>query len=194
VIWGTAAGSGATAADVWAYSTRRLTELDEDNTTIDINGTTLGTATSVGTVNAFANNSMTAAAAAADLTTELQSGLATSAALTTHDAKLGTIANLGSGATVAANLTDIEGQTDDIGTAGVGLTAVGTIVRDVVVEDQGSISLGCSIATLLGVLAGDSATSGGNTTFEEHTGTETRLTSVIVSAGNRTVTITCPSY
>jgi len=38
---------------------------------------------------------------------------------------IGTPSNLGSGATVAANLVDIEGQTDDIGAAGAGLTALG---------------------------------------------------------------------
>lgn len=38
--------------------------------------------------------------------------------------KLGTPSNFGSGATLAANLTDIEAQTDDIGAAGTGLTAV----------------------------------------------------------------------
>lgn len=40
------------------------------------------------------------------------------------ESRLGTPSNLGSGATVAANLSDIEGQTDDIGAAGAGLTAV----------------------------------------------------------------------
>jgi hypothetical protein len=39
-------------------------------------------------------------------------------------ARLGTPSNLGGGATVAANLSDIESQTDDIGAAGAGLTAV----------------------------------------------------------------------
>jgi hypothetical protein len=38
--------------------------------------------------------------------------------------RMGTPANLGSGATVAANLSDIEAQTDDIGVAGAGLTAL----------------------------------------------------------------------
>lgn len=38
--------------------------------------------------------------------------------------KLGTITDLGSGATIGANLVDIEAQTDDIGTAGAGLTAI----------------------------------------------------------------------
>lgn len=38
--------------------------------------------------------------------------------------KIGTPSDLGGGATVAANLADIEAQTDDIGIAGAGLTAV----------------------------------------------------------------------
>lgn len=43
------------------------------------------------------------------------------------ESRLGTPSNLGSGATVAANLVDIESQTDDIGVAGAGLTNIGTI-------------------------------------------------------------------
>lgn len=39
-------------------------------------------------------------------------------------AKIGTPANLGGGATLAGNLSDIESQTDDIGVAGAGLTAL----------------------------------------------------------------------
>ena len=38
--------------------------------------------------------------------------------------RIGTPSNLGSGATVAGNLVDLEAQTDDIGAAGAGLTAV----------------------------------------------------------------------
>ncbi len=41
------------------------------------------------------------------------------------ESRVGTPSDLGSGATVAANLVDIEGQTDDIGVAGAGLTALG---------------------------------------------------------------------
>lgn len=41
------------------------------------------------------------------------------------NAKIGTISNLGSGATIGSNLVDIESQTDDIGVAGAGLTALG---------------------------------------------------------------------
>ena len=40
------------------------------------------------------------------------------------ESRIGTPPNLGTGATVAANLVDIEAQTDDIGIAGAGLTAV----------------------------------------------------------------------
>jgi hypothetical protein len=42
------------------------------------------------------------------------------------ESRLGTPSNLGGGATVAANLSDIEGQTDDIGAAGAGLTSLAT--------------------------------------------------------------------
>jgi hypothetical protein len=71
-------------------------------------------------VGAMAANVMTAAAAAADLTTELQSGLATAAAITSLDSKIGSPA----GASVSADIAAIEAQTDDIGAAGAGLTAV----------------------------------------------------------------------
>ena len=94
-------------------------------------------------VGAMAANVMTAAAAAADLTTELQSGLATAAALDTVDNFLDTeiaailaavdtevaaiITTLGTpaGVSVSADIAAIEAQTDDIGVAGAGLTALG---------------------------------------------------------------------
>ena len=41
------------------------------------------------------------------------------------ETKIGTPANLGGGATIAQNLSDIEAQTDDIGVAGAGLTDLG---------------------------------------------------------------------
>lgn len=46
--------------------------------------------------------------------------------LATLITRLGTPSDLGSGANVAANLADIESQTDDIGAAGAGLTALAT--------------------------------------------------------------------
>src|SRR3990167_3434781 len=39
--------------------------------------------------------------------------------------RIGTVSDLGGGATLAANLSDIEAQTDDIGVAGAGLTEAG---------------------------------------------------------------------
>ena len=41
------------------------------------------------------------------------------------ESRVGTPSDLGGGATLAQNLSDIEGQTDDIGIAGAGLTALG---------------------------------------------------------------------
>lgn len=67
------------------------------------------------TVGAMQSNVMTAAAAAADLTTELQSGLATSSALSTIDGKIDTI---------DTNVDAILVDTTEIGVAGAGLTAL----------------------------------------------------------------------
>lgn len=57
VIFGSAPSSGGgslTAADVWAYATRELTALDEDNTTIDLNNTAVGSV--VGAVGSVTGN------------------------------------------------------------------------------------------------------------------------------------------
>jgi hypothetical protein len=132
--------------------------------------------------------------------------------------RIGTPADLaGGGATLAGNAVDIESQTDDIGAAGAGLTAaddavmtrlgapvgasisadvaaVPTAVRNVVVEDQGSLSLGCVLAIINAYAAGDVSTTTGTSTYEDPSGTETRIVGTVASDGNRTVTITCPSY
>ena len=80
---------------------------------------------------ALAADCITAAKLAADVTTELQSGLATAAALDAVDNFIDTeigaiISTLGTpaGASLAADIAAIEAQTDDIGAAGAGLTAV----------------------------------------------------------------------
>jgi len=162
---------------------------------------------------AMAANVMTAAAAAADLTTELQSGLATSSAVSALDTKLGTPAGASMSADTAAVKSDTAAilvDTAEIGVAGAGLTAVDdavlaaiaalndlstTEVRDLVIEDQGSgVSLGCALAVLLAYASGDIATTGSTTTYEDPSGTETRTTGTVASAGNRTATITCPTY
>jgi hypothetical protein len=91
-------------------------------------------------VGAMAANVMTAAAAAADLTTELQSGLATAAALDAVDNFLDTeiaaiISTLGTpaGASVSADIAAVKAQTAaietdtaEIGAAGAGLTVLAT--------------------------------------------------------------------
>lgn len=94
-----------------------------------------GTAWNSGAIVAatIATNAIDADALATDAITEIQSGLATASALATVQAdtddiqsKIGTPTNLaGGGATLAGNLADIEGQTNDIGVAGAGLTALG---------------------------------------------------------------------
>ena len=56
--------------------------------------------------------------------------------------RIGTPSDLGSGATVAGNLVDIEGQTDDIGAAGAGLTAINlpNQTMDIIGNITGSLS------------------------------------------------------
>lgn len=68
-----------------------------------------------------------------------------------------------------------------------------TDVRGIVVEDQGSVTLGCAMAVMQAMLAGDYTTSGDTVTVEDPSGTETRVSSTL-TGGTRTVTITCPSY
>ncbi len=76
-------GSGTTPVAVWSYGTRILTGLDEDNTTIDIDGSAVGSVTSDVTTDAASRT-----ASKADV-----SALATSSALSTHDGKLDTVDN-----------------------------------------------------------------------------------------------------
>lgn len=66
------------------------------------------------------------------------------------ESRLGTPSNLGGGATVAANLADIEGQTDDIGAAGAGLTAA----DDAVMTRLGA-PVGASLSADLQVVDGN---------------------------------------
>lgn len=154
---------------------------------------------------AMAANVMTAASAAGDLTTELQSGLATSSAVSALDTKIGTPA----GANVSADIAAVEAQTDDIGVAGAGLTAVddavlvaiaalnnlsASQVRDAVSEDQGAVTRGCIEAVLLAYAAGDITTSGSTTTYRDPSNGEVRITGTVSSNGNRAATITCPTY
>lgn len=67
-------------------------------------------------------------------------------------------------------------------------------VRDSVSEDIGNVSRGCIEAVLLSFAAGDISTTGQTTTWRDPSNGEVRITSVVTSNGNRTATITCPTY
>lgn len=68
-------------------------------------------------------------------------------------------------------------------------------IRDLVIEDQGGgVSLGCAIAVVLAYAAGDLTTTGGDSTYEDPSGTETRATGTVSSSGNRAAAISCPTY
>ncbi len=71
------------SAEVWDEGARTLTALDEDSTTIDIDGSAIGSVTAAVTTDAASRT-----ASKADVT-----ALATSSALSTHDAKLDTVDN-----------------------------------------------------------------------------------------------------
>jgi hypothetical protein len=143
----------------------------------------------------FTAGAIDAAALAADAGTEIGTATwaTTTRALTILDEDSTTLdlnaTALGSVAGAVGSVTGNLGGTIN----GLTATAQGHI-RDLVVEDQGSLSLGCVLAAITAAVAGDVATTGGNSTFEEATGAETRVASVVVTAGNRTTTITCPTY
>lgn len=144
--------------------------------------------------------------------------LATAANLATVDTEVGTVltrlgtpSNLGSGATVAANLVDIEGQTDDIGAAGAGLTALGDArlanlnatvssrlaaasyttppsVADILAGViEGAITLKGALRLALAALSGKSTGGGTNSVNYRDTGdTKNRIAATVDSNGNRT--------
>lgn len=118
------------------------------------------------------------------------------------ESRLGTPSNLGSGATVAANLVDIEGQTDDIGVAGAGLTAIPKTgyrlsstgiddILDEIVEGQGSYTLRQASSINLSILAG--VTSDNGATLKSPNGTATRVAATIDANNNRTAMTLTPS-
>lgn len=128
------------------------------------------TIAAVTTVNGLAANTITAAATAADFKTEVTSGLATSSDVTTSTS---------STAAAIAALNDL----------------AATDIRDVVVETQGgTISLGCAIAAVLAYAAGDVTTTATESTYEDPSGSQTRIEGSAPTPGNRTAAVTCPSY
>jgi hypothetical protein len=86
-------------------------------------------------------------------------------------------------------------STFDASTEPVELSTDGVnAIRDLVVEDQGSITLGCVLAVLAAYAAGDVSTTGDDSVFEDASGAETRIEGTAATPGNRGGTITCPSY
>lgn len=75
--------------------------------------------------------------------------------LATILSRVGTPSDLGGGATVAANLVVIEGQTDDIGAAGAGLTALATqaSVDDIPTNAELATALAAADDAMLGAIA-----------------------------------------
>jgi len=142
-------------------------EVIAPTTTLNLSGTTIKTATDVETdtadiqgrlpaalvsgrmdssTGAMAANVMTAAAAAADLTTELQSGLATAASLTTVEGKIDTIDGI------------VDAILDDTGTAGV-VVAAGSKTGYSLTATTG---LGNQTADITGSLSGSVGSVAGN--------------------------------
>lgn len=92
----------------------------------------------------------------------------------TNLTRIGTPANLGSGPTLAQNLSDIEAQTDDIGAAGAGLTAipsVGNVTSAVTVgTNNDKTGYALSAAGVSAVQAGLSTLTAGQVNAEVDTG------------------------
>lgn len=78
------------------------------------------------------------------------------------ESRLGTPSDLGSGATVAANLVDIESQTDDIGVAGAGLTNIN--LPDQTMNITGNITgnLSGSVGSVTGAVGSVTGNVGGD--------------------------------
>lgn len=74
---------------------------------------------------------------------------ALAASLATILSRMGTPSNLGGGATISANLSDIEGQTDDIGVAGAGLTAITNRLPAALVSGRMDASVGAMAADVV---------------------------------------------
>lgn len=120
------------------------------------------------------------------------------------EARMGVPSNLGSGATLSANLVDIEGQTDDIGAAGAGLTAMpaGTLtagertsiaaaLKALVVETEGSYTVGQLLSLALAALAG--VTSDAGATLKTPNGVATRIAATVNASNERTAMTLTPS-
>lgn len=106
------------ATAVWASGTRSLTVLDEDSTTLDLDATIRA---AVGLASANLDTQI------ADIEGKVDD----------LETRLGTPSDLGSGATVAANLVDIEAQTDNLPAIETKIDTIDGIV-DAILADTGT--------------------------------------------------------
>lgn len=154
-----------------------MANVGSPSSVVALSGTTIGTVSAVGasgiTASSLAPDSITAAKVAADVTPEIQSGLATAAALTT----------------VGNNVTSLQAAVAALNN----LSA--SQVGDIIIETQGGgVKLKCAMSAFLAYVAGDLSTTGGNSTYKDPSGSETRITGIVSSPGNRLGAITCPTY
>lgn len=128
-------GSPTTAQTLSGTTIKTATDVETDTQDIQarlpaalvagrMDSNTQAMAAGVITAAVIATDAIDGDAIAASAVSEIQSGLALSTQVDDLETRLGTPSDLGGGATIAANLADIEAQTDDIGVAGAGLTAV----------------------------------------------------------------------
>jgi len=159
-----------------------MANVGSPSSVVTLSNTTVGAVSgSVGAVGAgginaasLATDTITASKLAADVTTELQTGLATASSLSTVG---GNVISLQAAVAALNNLS-------------------ATQVRDIVIEDQGGggITLGCAIAAITAYVGGDLTTSAGSSTYKDASGSENRITGIVSSPGNRLGTIVCPTY
>jgi hypothetical protein len=158
------------------------------------------------TSSSFAASAIDSSSLAGSAISAIQSGLATASDLSTLygyvTTTLGSPSDLGSGASIAANLVDIESQTDDIGVAGAGLTATGlataTIdtIRDSVVaiftDDVGTAQAGAAgtITLRSGAVAIDDYYNGAYVTITGGTGVgQTRKITAYAGSTTKVATV-----
>ena len=104
------------------------------------------------------------------------------------ESRLGTPSNLGSGATIAANLVDIENQTDDIGVAGAGLTAI-PVISGVMTESYAADGAAPTMVQALYMILQsimEISISGTTMTIKKLDGTTTAMTVTLNDATNPT--------
>jgi len=149
-------------------------------------------------VGAMAANVMTAAAAAADLTTELQSGLATAASLTTVEGKIDTIddyldTELAALTTAVADLPTNAELATALGTADDAVLAAIAALNDITVADiiagvaDGSYDLQEMMRVIFSACAGKSSGhESGTPAYRDAADTKNRISATTDANGNRT--------